>query len=796
MANKQLNATITIGGAVAASLKGAIGSTNGKLQSIGQTIDKLKAKQRELNRVIKEQEKLGKGPSFARLELGEINKQIAALRTKSDLLRKELELKKRIKDARENFAGQARDRATAALAVGATVAYPAFSMLKDAAEFNYQLQLIGNTANMTKAEIADLSRQIMESSAATGQSATTLQSAIGFLVAAGMDTKTAVASINTIGRTATAAGADIEDLSRAAFVLNDSLKIAPKDLQAALDTLAQAGKEGNVELKNMAKVLPVLGSGMLSLKMEGREAAATMGAALEVARKGAADADEAANNMKNYIAKVMSPETLKKGKKNFGIDLYQIIKDAQKKGKNPFEESMSAIIKATKGDQKAIGDLFQDMQVQNFIRPLIQNWDEYKRIKEKSLKATGVTDQDFEKIMGTSKSQMDRLTGSFGRLKIALGETLEPAFAKIGTVLEPVLGKIEAFIKNNKALVGSVMVAIGGLAVLGTAILTVGAALAGIGWASTFAASGWLALSKVGSILGSVVFPLVARGFAMIGAAAMANPIGATIAAIAVGALLIYKYWEPISSFMVNLWNGISSTVSSALEIIRSTISTAFTSVGATVSSAVETIRSTVSGGFANVGAAFRAAWEPIRGWFSSFWTDISSATTNSVAAIRSALASGFLAVGSIFRAAWEPIRGYFSGLWNDLMGIVSRAIEWITSKVASMGAAISGLKNSFSFGGDFSAPVQKESFSVGGGSRAPALHSPGGSRTPPPPPPTMSARNSVSQSATYHQTFQINQQPGQSADDLAKKIVAKMKARDDADRRGRMFDPVIAGNY
>lgn len=729
MANKQLNATITIGGAVAASLKSAVGSANGKLQSIGQTIDKLKAKQRELNRVIKEQEKLGKGPSFARLELGEINKQIAALRTKSDLLRKELELKKRIKDARENFAGQARDRATAAVAVGATVAYPAFSMLKDAAEFNYQLQLIGNTANMTKAEIADLSKKIMESSKATGQSATTLQSAIGFLVAAGMDTKTAVASIVTIGRTATAAGADIEDLSRAAFVLNDSLKIAPKDLQAALDTLAQAGKEGNVELKNMAKVLPVLGSGMLSLKMEGREAAATMGAALEVARKGAADADEAANNMKNYIAKVMSPETLKKGKKNFGIDLYQIIKDAQKKGKNPFEESMSAIIKATKGDQKAIGDLFQDMQVQNFIRPLIQNWDEYKRIKEKSLKATGVTDQDFENIMGTSQKGLDRLANSFNRVKIALGETLEPAFAKIGSTLEPLLGRFEAFVNKNRDLVGSVMVTIGGLAILGTTVLTVGAALAGIGWASTFAASGWLAISKVGSVLGSVVFPLVARGLAMIGAAAMANPIGATIAAIAVGALLIYKYWGPLSSFMVNLWNGISATVSGA----------------------VETIRSTVSTGFTNVGAAFRAAW--------------------------------------------EPIRGYFASLWADLMGMVSNAIEWISSKIASMGSAISGLKNSFSFGG-FGGSVEKESFSVGGGSRAPALHSPGGTRTPPPPPPVMSARNTVSQSATYHQTFNIHQQPGQSSDDLAQKVIAKMKSREASERRGRMFDPVIAGNY
>lgn len=36
---------------------------------------------------------------------------------------------------------------------------------------------------------------------------------------------------------------------------------------------------------------------------------------------------------------------------------------------------MESIIKATKGDQKAIGELFHYMPVQNFLRPMIQNWD-------------------------------------------------------------------------------------------------------------------------------------------------------------------------------------------------------------------------------------------------------------------------------------------------------------------------------------------------------------------------------------------------------------------------------------
>ncbi|WP_240198384.1 phage tail tape measure protein [Salmonella enterica] len=119
--------------------------------------------------------------------------------------------------------------------------------------------------------------------------------------------------------------------------------------------------------------------------MGGNEAAATMGAALQIARKGASTSDEAANNMNNFMAKILSPETLKKAQKNFGVDMYKIVTSAQKKGQNPFEAAMKSVIKMTKnGDQKLLGELFGDMQVQNFVRPMIQNWEEYRRIKETS----------------------------------------------------------------------------------------------------------------------------------------------------------------------------------------------------------------------------------------------------------------------------------------------------------------------------------------------------------------------------------------------------------------------------
>lgn len=557
MANKRLNAIISIGGTVAASLKNAIGQTQAGFGRVGDAVKKLESRQRELNAVMSQQMKLGAQgsalkASYAQQELALVDKQIAKL--------KQLQAAEaRIAAARKS---NSERRATASANIGSTVAIgtvgalPFLKAIKDATEYQYQLQLIGNTANMSKAEIAGLSNAIMASSKETNQSATNTQNAIGFLIAAGMEVGLAQQLMTIVGKTATATGGEVEDMAKAVFTLNDSLKIKPGDMMAAMDTLAIAGKEGNVELKDMAKQLPVLAAGFSALKMEGREAAATMGAALEIARKGAATADEAANNMQNFMVKILSPETLKKAKKNFNLDLYKIVKDAQTTGKNPFEAAMVAIMKATKGDQKALGDLFQDMQVQNFLRPMMQNWEKYQEIKAKSLAGTGVVDADFEKMMTTGKEQLDKIGGAIGRFSIVLGGALAQAFGGNGGLAE----KIDAatkWIDANRELVGTI------------AKVTIGffgarLAVNGVVWAFTSLRAAWLVgqaiFLAIPAIASGAATALTAIGaaIAFIGRMFLLNPIGLAITGIAAAALLIYKYWDPIKAFFEGIWQTVS----------------------------------------------------------------------------------------------------------------------------------------------------------------------------------------------------------------------------------------------
>jgi phage-related tail protein len=132
MASKNLHAKIIIGGAVTGALKSALGSTRDGITKIGKAVTDLNSRQRDLNGVIRDQERLGKAGSalkvaYAQQELGVINKQIDALKRKQSVINA---MKERRANARAGMA-QAGVMIGAGMATLAALGKP----IKDAAAF-------------------------------------------------------------------------------------------------------------------------------------------------------------------------------------------------------------------------------------------------------------------------------------------------------------------------------------------------------------------------------------------------------------------------------------------------------------------------------------------------------------------------------------------------------------------------------------------------------------------------------------------------------------------------------------
>ncbi|MBM3650952.1 MAG: phage tail tape measure protein, partial [Alphaproteobacteria bacterium] len=579
------------------------------------------------------------------------------------------------RERRGQLLGQAAREAAKAVALGAALK-PAISQ---AAQFEHALARFGTVANISGDALETVGRQVIGLSSITNQAAGDLLRGLEFLVGKGLDPAKASAAIGTIGRAATATGASIEDLAAASFALIDNLEVAPEALPKALDMLAQAGKEGGFELRDMAREFPRLTAGAAMLGLKGSEAVASLSAALQVALKGAADPAEAANNFANFIAKVTSPETVQRFRK-FGIDIEQEINAALVGGVNPIERMIGLIQEASDGDQFKMGELFGDMQVLNFLKPMIRNMAEFRRIKEATGKAGGVVDADFATMMATATEQARGFGIAIANLGRALGTALLPMIAPvIGAfrgIAEVATGAIEAFPGVARVAIG-VAFAFMALrtALIGLAIVqTIGPAFAAFG-------GGLGIVGSVAAIAGRVL-PLLAAGIHAVGIAVVANPVGLIVAGIAAAvvgaALLIWKYWEPIGAFFAGLGRGIVG----GLGPVGAALATIGDSLSATFGPAIAAL----SGAFSFLAPAIDAvgsALSDLARWFGRLFEPIHLA------------ADELAAVGSAGEAVGRVIGGTLAAAFQAVVKpieLAGTAVDWVAGKLGGIAGSVGKL--------------------------------------------------------------------------------------------------------
>lgn len=357
-------------------------------------------------------------------------------------------------------------------AIGGGLAYKLgiTEAIPEAFQMEHRLRELGNVGQLSAKQLEDMDKRLASISRYTNQMRPEIAEGLNVLVASGIDPQKALDYMNVIGRTATGEQAVIEDISRTAFSVTDNLKVPISELGKAMDILAMSGKEGRFELKDMASAFPSLTAGASMLGMRGTPAVASLGAALQVAMKGAGEASEAANNLENFIQKVTSPLAVKNFEEVFEVNLKQVLLDAAAQGRDPILEVIEMMTQLSGGDVFKVSEVFQDKQVLNFIKPMMQNLDEYKRIKASALSAEGVVDSDFENMMQTTNEQ-------FKLLKINMKELVFPHLHEPIQKINELLTKINNNPLLQKGLFGAIIGTIGLgilLTTLGTATIIIG----------------------------------------------------------------------------------------------------------------------------------------------------------------------------------------------------------------------------------------------------------------------------------------------------------------------------------
>ena len=314
--------------------------------------------------------------------------------------------------------------------------------IKSATEFESIISDIGKTSSASQKDLEAVAVALKELSAPakTNLAPTVLAKGLQDLVAQGLNLPDAVASLETLGKVATATNSELTDVTKTGFQLQSALKIKPNELKATFDALAFAGKAGAFELKDMAQFMPTIASAATSLGITGKQGAISLAAMMQMVRKDAPGAAEASTRLTDALLKMTAPDAAKNFKK-FGVDIEQVLKNAVKNGVNPMDAAVKELARVTGGDPFKLSQIFGDKEAKLALMSLMKYREEYEKLKASAggAAAAGTVQGDFEKSLKTFQGQLNSLKVASEVAAISLGSALLPVLTKLITAALPLI---------------------------------------------------------------------------------------------------------------------------------------------------------------------------------------------------------------------------------------------------------------------------------------------------------------------------------------------------------------------
>jgi TP901 family phage tail tape measure protein len=516
MANK-LSLGLVIGGAVSPTVGAAFNEVSGRIKRLEAEGNKARVLQRTIGDTIRLRDEWKKahdsGAAGASKLLGRLNSNLDSLKKQGiEVGRLEkayrsmgqaankAELK--AKGYQQVDAGKAGMKSTVGKAVaGVATVGIATKVSADFGAIVRDIAIKAGIANDPKEK--QVSQKIIETSRDTGMARNDVADVVNQLVGAGMDLAKALEYAPVAAKFAVGQGSNGADTAKMINALGQNAKITDaKQMQQALEAIAFQGQAGSFEAVDMARWFPELLANMGNLGITGMDAVTQLGAMLQVQMKTAGGADEAANNLKNWMGKIGSTDTVEAYKKA-GIDYKGSMQTGLQNGMSTLESSMALAqkyIQATDPKRAALmaeatskisqeadpekakammasleealrtGDLFADMQVKAALSAYLQNKALYSQLKNDSRDASGILDKNLAERRESSSQKWAEMAQSMDDAMRSVGDALRPVTDTVAEALTKVTKGISSLADSSPGMVTGIAAVGGGLIALQTAV--------------------------------------------------------------------------------------------------------------------------------------------------------------------------------------------------------------------------------------------------------------------------------------------------------------------------------------
>lgn len=622
---------------------------------------------------------------------------------------------KGISDASRDFAGKALKATIAtgtALAVPVKFTIDAEKSMADVAKVVDGLKIDGKVT----AEYEQFERQMTEMSNRLGMQFSDLSDIIAGGAQGGIKQNELMQFGEHAVKTAIAWGMEAGRVGQAVAELRSTLKLSQDEVATLSDQINYLGNSSTNNAAHILEVVQRVGSVGAAAGVSG-DLIAAMGASIS-----GIDPSSVGTGLKNIIKSLTKGDSATKSQRKAWEALgttaeemaSQMLKDPEKAitrylemlGKLP-EEQRLAFASMISGDD-ALPVLAQMMNdPEKFAR--------YAAEVKDGNKINGSVDEEYNSAVSTTAFKIDRAKVKMQNFAKDFGKQLLPFVSSIADAISGIVDKVSAWAAANPELFGyfakgaAILVGIlAGVTALAAAASFVVLPFAWLnftlakvtGGALTLGGAFKAMLNPIKSI--PVILGLVKSGFMVAAGAVKAftvglltSPIGLIGLALAAGAVVIYKYWKPISAFFKGVWSGISEAFAP--------IKPMFESIGNFIKPAIDWFKSLFSttqagegnarqlghafgvylvGAFKTLTAPIRAVWSVLE-WV---WDGISS------------LLGKPISVGDIFgslREKWEKLLESLDGYWQKAQALWDK-FTGIFKKSPSSAPAQSGE------GGDF----------------------------------------------------------------------------------------------
>lgn len=548
-------------------------------------------------------------------ETSSLNRSLNTLRRQQQQIQNIENAKAVNKTKRADLRGQMFD----AVALGSTM----YGALKPAVDFEYAMAKVGAITN----EAADsegfkkLSDKARELGRTTQYTSAQAAEAMQFLGMAGFNIeqilKASPAALNLaiagnmdLGRTAdiasnilTGFNLKAEETTRVADVLAQTSRTTNVNVEMLGETMkyaAPAAAAVGGTLEETAALAGVLGDAGIQATMSGTMLRAAYLRLAAPVGKGAKALEKMRNEL--HLTAEEMPDVAKQAAftqahlKQMGVKIFDdkgnmrsmidIFKDMGAVLKDASDQEKLSTVKAVFGDRASAGALaiFNHIQTGRLDEVLT-------KVKN----ADGAAQQMAERMQNTTIGAYKEFLSAAESIAISFGSVLLPQLAEIMRYGAGWANQLSTLAEQHPQLSKAIDYTVIGLISLKISAIAVG-------YAFTFVRGAWLSAASValklktflgflwtqmlknkaialasgfkqfGMTLWTLVkgaIPAAVTGVKLLGRALLLNPIGLAITAIAVGAFLIIKYWEPIKAFFVNLWEGISAGAQKVWEKIK-----------------------------------------------------------------------------------------------------------------------------------------------------------------------------------------------------------------------------------